>query len=116
VERTTECLEKLCAEHPDVIEIAVLFAKMLVNLSCKQDEQGVERTVRRLEKLYKAYSEVTEIQAEFAKGLFNLSGIQNGQAEERTMERLRMILMQNQNVYSCFNMAIQKLLSENQCE
>ena len=76
----------------------------------------MESTIRRLEKLCKAYSEVTEIQAEFAKGLFNLSGIQNGQAEERTMERLRMILMQNQNVYSCFNMAIQKLLSENQCE
>lgn len=115
VERTAECLEKLWAEHPDVIEIAVLFAKMLVNLSSKQDEQGVERTVRRLEKLCKAHSDVTEIEAEFAKGLFNLSGVQNGQAAERTMERLRMILMQNQNVYSCFNMAIQKLLSENQC-
>ena len=136
-ERIARCLKKLYAEHSNTRseehttelqslmrisyavfcgEIAVLFAKMLVNLSCKQDEQGVERTVRRLEKLYKAYSEVTEIQAEVAKGLFNLSGIQNGQAEERTMERLRMILMQNQNVYSCFNMAIQKLLSENQCE
>ena len=114
MKRTAECLKELYIKHPDA-EIAAVFAGVMVNLSSKQDEQGAERTVRRLEKLCKAHSDVTEIEAEFAKGLFNLSGVQNGQAAERTMERLRMILMQYQNVYSCFNMAIQKLLSENQC-
>ncbi len=71
-----DLLEKFFICYPDTDEIAILFAKGLVNLSNKQDKQGDERSVGRLEDLSNEHPDVNEIAVAFAKGLVNLSNKQ----------------------------------------
>jgi len=87
-EKLADLLEKLAISYPDMSDIEVAFAEGLVNLSCKQDEQGAKRTVARLEKLYSEHSDIPKIEVAFAEGLINLSNKQDEQGAERTVARL----------------------------
>lgn len=66
-------LEALHGAYPGNAEIALTFAKGLVNLSNKQDAAEAAGTVERLADLHGAYPGHAEIALTFAKGLFNLS-------------------------------------------
>ena len=70
--RPAERLEALHGAYPGQAEIALRFAKGLVNLSAKQDAAEAAGTVKRLEALYGAYPGQAEIALAFAKGLDNL--------------------------------------------
>lgn len=88
-ERLVDLLEDFSSSYPDILEIAVLFANGLVNLSYKQNKQGRERTVERLEKLYSRLPNVPEIAVSFSKGLVNLSYEQDEKDMEKTVEYLK---------------------------
>lgn len=88
-ERLVDLLEDFFSIYPDVLEIAVLFANGLVNLSYKQNKQGREKTIERLEKLCSKFPDIPEITISFSKSLVNLSYEQDEKDMEKTVECLK---------------------------
>ena len=84
----TDRLEALHGAYPGHAEIALAFAKGLVNLSNAQNVTERAKTVDRLEALHGAYPGHAEIALAFAKGLFNLSNAQNVTERAKTVDRL----------------------------
>jgi hypothetical protein len=87
-EVTVKRLEGLCGTYENNAEIALEYAKGLVNLSNKQDEAGATVTVKRLEGLCGTYENNAEIALAYAKGLYNLSNKQGEAGAEVTVKRL----------------------------
>ena len=81
-------LERVSDKHPESAEMAVIFAKGLVNLSNKKEKGETKEAVARLEKLTGEHPESKEIALEFAKGLFNLSCDQEERGAKETVTRL----------------------------
>ncbi|MBR3084134.1 MAG: SIR2 family protein, partial [Oscillospiraceae bacterium] len=81
-------LEALHGAYPGNAEIALTFAKGLVNLSNAQNVTERARTVKRLEALHRAYPGHAEIALEFAQGLVNLSAEQDAAEAAKTVDRL----------------------------
>ncbi|MCR4936259.1 MAG: SIR2 family protein [Oscillospiraceae bacterium] len=84
----TDRLAALHGAYPGHAEIALEFAKGLVNLSATQDAAEAAGTVERLAALHRAYPGQAEIALEFAKGLVNLSTKQNAAERAGTVARL----------------------------
>ena len=82
-------LEALHGDYPGHAEIALTFARGLVNLSARQGEAEAAGTVDRLEALHGDYPEQAEIALEFAKGLVNLISKQNAAEAAGTLSRLK---------------------------
>uniref|UniRef100_UPI00054E39BB P-loop NTPase n=1 Tax=Eubacterium cellulosolvens TaxID=29322 RepID=UPI00054E39BB len=66
-------LEYLSKKHEGNAEIALAYAKGLVNQCCDEELSGRRSCVAKLEELHKVYAENAEIALEYAQGLFNLS-------------------------------------------
>ena len=83
-----ETLEEIAHSHPENMAIMGNFAKGLVNLSHKQDEQGASETIQRLERFIDEYPGMQDIAIEFASGLVNLSAKQDEQGASETVKHL----------------------------
>jgi len=88
-ERQINLLEELVSVYPTNSGITIEFAKGLVNLSNKQDEQGACVTIERLECLVAEHPDVSDIVIALANGLFSLSNKQGEQSAQATIERLK---------------------------
>ena len=97
-ERQVKMQEAIVKKYPKDSDIALAFAKGLVNLSCEQDEQGSKETVARLERLAKEHEDVTEIAIELAKGLVNLSAKQDELGGKKTVARLESLAKEHKDV------------------
>lgn len=86
--KLTDRLEALHGAYPGQAEIALQFAKGLVNLSHDQDAAEAAGTVERLADLHGAYPGHAEIALWFAKGLVNLSAEQDAAEAAGTLARL----------------------------
>ena len=88
-------LRQLTEENPGNVEIEVLYAEGLVNLSADQDVEGVKETIETLRKLTEENPGNVEIAVEYAKGLFNLSNSQDVEEAKGTIETLRQLTEEN---------------------
>ena len=95
MKETITQLRKLTENNPGSEEIAVLYAKGLVNLSNHQDVEGVKDTIETLRKLMEDTPGEEEIVVIYAQGLFNLSVDQDVEEGKETIETLRKLTEEN---------------------
>ena len=96
--RQVKRLEELASSYPKNLDIAIKFAKGLVNLSNKQDEHGAQDTIERLESLVAKHPDVPDIAIRLAKGLVNLSNKQDEHGAQDTIERLESLVAKHPDV------------------
>ena len=86
-------------QYPESEDIALLYARILVNLSNKQTElKEIEATVEKLEKLQQQFQDSPDIALPYAMILFNLSIEQTELKElETTAEKLQVLQQQFQD-------------------
>ena len=87
---SVERLRKLSQEEYVMNEnIALAYAKGLLNLSNKQALSGRKASVERLRKLSDQYAANKAIALEYVKGLFNLSNVQDLSGRKESVEHMR---------------------------
>ncbi len=87
-ERACARLEELYNSENDDVEIAIEYAKGLVNLSAKQNIEECARTVEKLRLIHERFKANKEIAEEYGKGLFNILVEQSGEARAECLEKL----------------------------
>ena len=97
-ERQISLLKELVSYYPANLDITIEFARGLVNLSNKQDEQGARVTIEHLECLVAEHPDEPEVVIALAKGLFSLSNKQNEQGAQVTIERLERLVAEHPDV------------------
>jgi len=78
--------------HQQNEEIALEYAKGLVNLSDAQDVEGSDTTIALLRLLVAQYPNNEDIELRYARGLSNLYKKQGADDQQETLERLRLFV------------------------
>ena len=85
---TIELLRLLQKDNPENQEIALEYARGLVNLSNKQGLKEAAETIEKLCSLHGSYPENQEIALAYANGLVNLTAEQGAEEAVETIEKL----------------------------
>ena len=95
-EALAEKARNIYEQYPESEDIALRYARILVNLSTKQTElKELETTVEKLEKLQQQFQNSPDIALRYARILFNLSTKQTELKElEATVEKLEKLQQQ----------------------
>ena len=86
--RAIDRLSQLYNEMNHAPEIAVAYAKGLVNLTVEQDLMGCTETIARLDKLCQNHPDIPEIAVAYANGLVNLTAKQDLNGHTETIAKL----------------------------
>ena len=86
VKRIVSEFKKYADESEDM---AVMYARVLFNLSNKQDKEERTQTVKVLWEVYEAHKGNEKIGEAYARGLFNLTLVQDKEESEQTIKVLR---------------------------
>ena len=103
---TMRCLKKLSNEHPNVTQIAAVYAGVMLNLII---EQNTESTANLLEKLSNEQVYMLEIIVEYVNGQLNLIIKQDEPGVENIQKHLEELTSEHPDVVQIADVITKKL-------